>query len=49
MIWIFTCSTESCESHTNPVYLLDAINPVLCSLCRVYSDAVATDEKLTTQ
>ena len=44
MIWIFTCPTEGCENNINPVYLVDPTNPVLCSLCYVYGDAVETDE-----
>jgi hypothetical protein len=44
MIWIFTCSTDGCENNSNPVYLVDPINPVLCSLCHVEADAVETDQ-----
>ena len=40
MIWIFTCPTEGCENNLNPVYLEDAINPVLCGSCRITADAV---------
>ena len=40
MIWIFTCPTEGCENNVNPVYLVDPANPVLCSLCGAYADAV---------
>jgi hypothetical protein len=46
MIWIFTCPTTDCENNLNPVYLADAINPVLCSLCRSQADAVATDKSV---
>jgi hypothetical protein len=46
MIWIFTCSTPDCENNLNPVYLEDAINPVLCGSCHTYGDAVETDEPL---
>jgi hypothetical protein len=48
MIWIFTCPTEVCENKSNPVYLADAINPVLCSLCHATGDAVETDEPAPT-
>lgn len=44
MIWIFTCSTQGCENNLNPVYLVDPTNPVLCSLCHAYGDAVETDQ-----
>lgn len=44
MIWIFTCSTKDCENNINPVYLQDINNPVLCSLCGAYADAVMTNE-----
>lgn len=44
MISIFTCPTVGCENNTNPVYLVDAINPVLCSLCGAYGDAVPAPE-----
>jgi hypothetical protein len=47
MIWIFTCSTIGCENNTNPANLCDAVNPVLCSLCYVLTDAVETDEPCT--
>jgi hypothetical protein len=40
MIYVFTCPTEGCENNTNPVYLLDPTNPVLCSVCGAYGDAV---------
>jgi hypothetical protein len=40
MISIFTCPTVDCENNVNPVYLMDATNPVLCSLCHAYGDAV---------
>jgi hypothetical protein len=40
MIWIFTCPTTGCENNTNPVNLVDAINPVLCGGCRTTADAV---------
>jgi hypothetical protein len=49
MIWIFTCSTKSCENHSNPVYLLQVNNPVLCSLCHVKTDAVLADEQPPTE
>lgn len=39
MTYVFICSTEKCENHKNPVYLEDPINPVLCSLCGVFTDA----------
>jgi len=48
MIWIFTCPTQDCENNTNPVYLVDPTNPVLCSLCHAYGDAVETDEPAPT-
>lgn len=44
MIWIFTCPTEGCENNINPVYLQDPTNPVLCSLCGAYADAVPEPE-----
>jgi hypothetical protein len=44
MIWIFTCPTKDCENNKNAVYLADVENPVLCSLCHAYGDAVETDE-----
>ena len=44
MIWIFTCPTIGCENNTNPVYMADPTNPVLCSLCGAYGDAVETDK-----
>jgi len=44
MIWIFTCPTDGCENNINPVYLIDPTNPVLCSLCGAYGDAVETDQ-----
>jgi hypothetical protein len=40
MIWIFTCPTQGCENNLNPVYLVDPTNPVLCSLCHAYGDAL---------
>jgi len=46
MIWIFTCPTTDCENNLNPVYLVDAINPVLCSMCHSYGNAVATNESV---
>jgi hypothetical protein len=48
MIWIFTCPTQGCENNINPVYLVDPINPVLCSLCHATGDAVETDEPAPT-
>ena len=45
MIWIFTCPTEGCENNTNPVYLLDPINPVLCGGCHAYGVAIKTDQE----
>jgi hypothetical protein len=44
MIWIFTCSTEGCENNINPVYLAEITNPIECSLCHVFTDAVETDQ-----
>jgi len=44
MIWIFTCPTTGCENNINPVYLVDPNNPVLCSLCGAFGDAVETDQ-----
>ena len=44
MVYIFTCPTLGCENNTNPVYLLDPTNPVLCSLCHAYGDAVPAPE-----
>lgn len=44
MIWIFTCPTTGCENNLNPVYLVDPTNPVLCSLCGAFGDAVETDQ-----
>jgi hypothetical protein len=44
MIWIFTCPTQGCQNNLNPVYLVDPTNPVLCSLCHAYGDAVETDQ-----
>lgn len=40
MISIFTCLTVGCENNINPVYLMDATNPVLCSLCHASGDAI---------
>ena len=48
MIWIFTCPTTGCENNTNPVYLVDPNNPVLCSLCHTTGDAVETDQEAPT-
>jgi hypothetical protein len=48
MIYTFTCPTIGCENNTNPVYLLDPTNPVLCSLCGAYGDAVETEEPAPT-
>lgn len=48
MIWIFTCSTEGCPNNITPVYLVDPINPVLCSSCHAYGDAVETDQPAPT-
>jgi hypothetical protein len=48
MIWIFTCSTPDCENNNNPVRLLNAINPVTCSVCYKTTDAVITDEQAPT-
>jgi hypothetical protein len=48
MIWIFTCPTANCENNLNPVYLVDPINPVLCSLCHATGDAVETDQPAPT-
>ena len=48
MIWIFTCATEGCINNTNPVYMADVINPVLCSICHTYTDAVLTDQPAPT-
>jgi hypothetical protein len=44
MIWIFTCVTNDCVNKKNPVYLKEVINPVLCSICRVESDAIEVEE-----
>lgn len=44
MIWLFTCSTKDCENEKNPVRLLNAINPVTCSVCYESDDAIETDE-----
>lgn len=44
MICIFTCPTKGCENNINPVYLQDPTNPVLCSLCGAYGDAVPEPE-----
>jgi hypothetical protein len=49
MIWIFTCPTTDCENNLNPVYLADAINPVLCSSCHTTADAVETNEPVLTE
>jgi hypothetical protein len=48
MIWIFTCPTTGCENNTNPVNLVDPINPVLCGGCRAYGVAVKTDQEAPT-
>ena len=48
MIWIFTCPTVGCENNINPVYLANPTNPVECSLCHAYGDAVETDEPAPT-
>lgn len=47
MIYEFTCPTENCENNTNPVYLVDPINPVLCSICGAFGDAVILDPQPT--
>lgn len=44
MIWNFICSTKDCENNINPVRLVNAINPVTCSVCYKTSDAVETEE-----
>ena len=49
MIFLFTCSTNGCENNKNPVNLCDATNPVLCSICYVFTDAVVTDEPAPTE
>jgi hypothetical protein len=46
MIYLFTCSTKDCENEKNPVRLLDATNPVTCSICYKSNQAVETDEVL---
>jgi hypothetical protein len=43
MIWIFTCPAQGCENNLNPVYLEDAINPVLCGSCHTISDALEVE------
>ena len=48
MIWNFTCSTTDCENNINPVRLVNAINPVTCSVCYKKTDAVLTDEPAPT-
>ena len=48
MIWIFTCPTVGCENNSNPVYLQDPTNPVLCSLCHATGEAVETDQPAPT-
>lgn len=35
MIYSFTCETETCHYHTNPAFLLDATETVLCGGCGV--------------
>ena len=45
MIYIFTCPTVGCENNEYPVYLIDPTNPVLCSLCGAYGDAVPAPEE----
>lgn len=47
MISIFTCTTIDCENNINPVYLDNAVNPVLCSNCYVLSDAQVIQEPIT--
>jgi hypothetical protein len=48
MIWIFTCPTKDCENNLNPVYFIDPVNPIECSLCHAVGDAVETDEPAPT-
>lgn len=48
MISIFTCLTIECENNINPVYLRDANNPVLCSVCGETYDAVEIKEPTPT-
>ena len=48
MIWTFTCNTKDCENQMNPVNLIGVSNPVLCSVCHKFSDAVETDEPAPT-
>ena len=44
MIWIFTCPTDACENNLNPVYLANPTNPVECSLCHAFGNAIETDQ-----
>lgn len=46
MVWIFTCPTDDCENNINPVYLVDVVNPVLCSMCKITADAVEFSKEL---
>jgi hypothetical protein len=46
MISLYTCPTEGCPNFENPVYLFEAINPVLCGGCGAFADAVETDMQM---
>lgn len=43
MVWIFTCSTKDCENNLNPVNICNVVNPVFCSFCGQYTNAVETE------
>jgi hypothetical protein len=45
MIWVFTCNTKDCENQKHPVNLVNVTNPVLCSACYSFSEAVESDQK----
>lgn len=48
MIWVFICSTQGCFHNENPVRLVNPTTSVLCGACFNYSDAIETDEPVTT-
>lgn len=47
MLFKFVCKTKDCENKVNPVYIQDATNPVLCSICHELSDAKEVPEEVT--
>lgn len=49
MIYVFTCATPKCVNNLAPVYLEDVTNPVWCSLCGTYTDALPDQTPTPTQ